>query len=173
MSGEFRRGKQPHKKIWPRQLAALQTLYQRHCDLFPDANQRRARSERLAWASRNVGREIGSFLELNKNEAEKLIGFLKAELGQESGPTRRPGRDLAHAYGTAGRRGESSNEIRMVDAPTLEILNGLLAQFGWTKERLDFFLHSKASPAKSGAIRTLAEANRVIWALKAMLRHAA
>jgi hypothetical protein len=53
------------------------------------------------------------------------------------------------------------------------LLDRLLGRLGWTRERLDAFLRSRKSPVRSGAIRTLAEANRVIWALKRMLRRAA
>ncbi len=60
----------------------------------------------------------------------------------------------------------------MVDAPTLELLDRLLGQLGWTRERLDGFLRSSKSPVRSGRIRTLAEANSVIWVLKSLLRRA-
>jgi hypothetical protein len=72
-----------------------------------------------------------------------------------------------------GRRGHEQEEIRLVDAATLALLDRLLGRLGWTRERLDAFLRSRKSPVRSGAIRTLAEANRVIWALKRMLRRAA
>ncbi len=71
------------------------------------------------------------------------------------------------------RLGWVADAIELVDAPTLELLHRLLGQLGWTRERLDAFLHSSKSPVRSGVIRTMAEANRVIWSLKRMLRRAA
>ena len=136
------------------------------------------RTERLAWASDIVRRPLASFYELTSDEAARLIDFMKRALGQEVTPAiqsfyrRRPDRDQARAYGTAGRRGNASKEIRLVDAPTLELVDRLVNQLGWTRTRLEAFLQSKSSPVPGGAIRTLPQANRVIWALKNMLRRA-
>jgi hypothetical protein len=138
-----------------------------HCD--------DARSARLAWASRIVGHRLDSFSALRADEAARLIDLMKKALGQEITPAarRRPDRDQAHAYGTAGRRANHSNEIRLVDAPTLELLGDLRLQLGWTPERFAGFLNSTSSPVRGGAIRMLGEANSVIWALRNMLRRAA
>ncbi len=162
----------------PPQLTALHSLFHLYAPRFLDATNGGgtdgARSARLAWASGIIGRELSSFNELQPGEAAELIETMKEALGQEISPAKRPrqrpGRDLALAYGTSGRRSESSNEIRLVDAPTSELLDRLRGELGWTRERLDAFLHSKHSPVRSGAIRTLAEANRVMWCLKSFLR---
>src|SRR5262249_21601507 len=131
-----------------------------------------ARGARLEWASAILRREVESFSTLRIEEAAQLIDVMKRALGQEvTPPRRRPDRDQAHAYGTAGRRNNTSNELAMVDAPTLELLNSTLVQMGWTQQHLESFLQSKRSPVKGGAIRTLAQANRVIWALRNMLRY--
>jgi hypothetical protein len=144
-----------------------------HVPATPAFSTDAQRSARLAWASGILGRQLESFSALASDEAARLIDVMKRALGQTITPARRrPGRDLAHAYGTAGRKSDSSNEIVMVDAPTLELLDQTLAQLGWPQQRLDSFLKSKRSPVRNGgAIRTLAQANRVIWALKNMLRH--
>jgi hypothetical protein len=167
-------------KLSKRQLQALHSLFHMYAPRLLDATDGgagsdSARSARLAWASGIVEREISSFSDLRPDEAAQLIETMKKALGQEINPPkrsrqRRPGRDLAHAYGTSGRRSESSNQIQMVDEPTLALLDRLCEQLGWTRKRLDAFLHSKHSPVRSGAIRTLAEANRVIWVLKSLLR---
>jgi len=163
----------------PSQLTALHSLFHLYEPRFLDATNggdrsSDARSARLAWASGTIGRELSSFNDLQPGEAALLIEIMKKALGQEINPAKRPrqrpGRDLALAYGTSGRRGETSNEIRLVDAPTLELLDRLRGELGWTRERLDAFLHSKHSPVHGGAIRTLAEANRVVWVLRALLR---
>jgi hypothetical protein len=161
------------------QLQALHSLFHLYTPRFLDATgggagSDGARSARLAWASAIVGRELSSFNELHFDEAAQLIETMKKALGQEINPAkqarRRPGRDLARAYGTAGRKSESTNEIQMVDAPTSELLDWLREQLGWSRERLDSFLHSKHSPVRSRAIRTLGDANRVIWCLRSFLR---
>jgi hypothetical protein len=61
----------------------------------------------------------------------------------------------------------------MADAQTWALINTLLAKLGWTRERLDAFIRSAKSPTRGKLIRTLDDANRVIWALKGMLRQAA
>ncbi len=167
------------KHLSPSQLTALHSLFRLYAPRFLDAADSGAgtdgaRTIRLAWASGIVGRELSSFNELQLDEAAQLIETMKTALGQEVNPAkkscqRRPDRDLAHAYGTAGRRNKPSNQIQMVDAPTMELLNRLREQLGWSRERLDSFLHSKRSPVRSHAIRTLGEANRTIWVLRAML----
>ncbi len=168
-------------KLSKGQLQALHSLFHLYAPHFLNtangggAGSDAARSARLAWASGSVGRELSSFNELHFDEAAQLIERMKTALGQEINPAkrsrqRRPGRELAHAYGTAGRKSESTNEIKMVDGPTSELLGRLREQLGWSRERLDAFLHSKHSPIRSGAIRTLGDANRVIWCLRSFLR---
>jgi hypothetical protein len=131
------------------------------------------RDQRLALASKIVGRELHSLSDLRLAEASTLIDALKRALGQTVNPPRarrRPDRDKARAYGTAGRREDTSKEIQLVDSDTLALLDNLAAQLGWSPERLSAFLHSPASPVSSGEVRTLPEANRAIWALKNMIR---
>src|SRR5712691_9121399 len=166
--------------LWRSQLVALHSLFHLYAPRFLNAanggaGTNDARSARLAWASGIVGRELSSFNELQPDEAAQLIENMKSALGQEINPAkrsrqRRPGRDLALRYGRAGRRDDDSNEIQMVDAPTLELLERLREQLGWTLARLDAFLRSRQSPVRSGTIRTLADANRVIWCMRTFLR---
>lgn len=155
-------------RVGGRQLAALHTLYaKRAARAGGDPEDRAAR---LGWCSHEIGRSISSFACLSVEEAAELISRLKFELGQSDAPRRRPGRQAAQAYGTSGRKDRLGTEIRLADGGTLRLLHALREELGWTEEQLDFFLHSHRSPVKSGAIRTLAEANRVIWAFKGMLR---
>ncbi|SRR6266567_1375791 len=168
--------------LWRSQLVALHSLYHLYAPRFLNAANGGARSDagrsaRLAWASGSIGRELSSFSELLPDEAAQLIETMKKALGQEinlgkRSRQRRPGRDLAHSYGTAGRRSETSNQIELVDARTLELLDRLREKLGWTRERLDAFLKSKHSPIHSGGVRTLGEANRVIWIMRSFLRRA-
>jgi hypothetical protein len=160
----------------PSQSAALHALFRQYAPRFLGA-ARIERRERLAWASGVVGRQLESFSELRCKESARLIDLMKRSLGQEVTPAmprssswRRPDRDQAHAYGTAGRRDQASNEVRLVDVPTLELVDRLRAQLGWTEARLKAFLNCSNSPVPGGVIRTLPQANGVIWALRNMLR---
>lgn len=155
-----------------RQLRMVQTLFSLYSRHIPCDSTGDGRGERLAWASQNVGREVKSFSELSADEAARLIGQLKETLGQESTiARRRPSRRLAHSYGSSGRKNEGEQFIvELVDSDTKELLDGLLARLGWNAEQFHAFLHSSRSPVKTGAVRTLVEANRAIWALKGMLR---
>jgi hypothetical protein len=157
--------------ITGKQMKRLQTLWGFFCrQASLDAKDREAR---LNWVADAIGRKISSFRELSDGEANTAIDAIQKLLPPELLKRTRPSRRLAKDYGTAGRRGHEQEEIRLVDAATLALLDRLLGQLGWSRERLDAFLHSSKSPVRSGAIRTLAEANRVIWALKRMLRRAA
>jgi hypothetical protein len=161
----------------PLQLAALHSLFRFYSRRFLGSITVE-RAERLAWAADRLGRPLASFAELTADEAAKLIDLMKDALGQTITPPKRrgswqrPDRDQARAYGTAGRRGQPSKEIRLVDLPTLELVDRLRAQLGWSPARLEGFLKSSKSPVSGGVIRTLPEANGVIWALRNMLRRA-
>jgi hypothetical protein len=157
--------------ITGKQMKRLQTLwgmFARHASL--DAKDREAR---LGWVAGAIGRQISSFNELRADEAKTAIDAVQKHLPAELLKTRRPWQRTAHAYGTAGRlSAHKSAEVRMADAETWRLLDVLLGKLGWTRERLDAFVRSSKSPVSSHAIRTLAEANRVIWVLKSMLRRA-
>jgi hypothetical protein len=156
--------------ISSQQLKWLQTLWGIFCSQAKlDAKDREAR---LHWAAETIGRQIGSFRELSASEAATAIDALQKNLPADFIVKRQPSRHLAQAYGTAGRRGFASKEVRMADAATLGLLSKKLEELGWTRERFDAFLRSPKSPVRSGAIRTLAEANRAIWALKNIQRRA-
>lgn len=165
----------------PAQLTALHSLFRLYAPHFL-GTARIERKERIAWAADRVGRPLASFSELQADEAARLIDLMKGVLGQKiTAPSRsaaaqskwqRPDRDQAQAYGTAGRRSSRSNERTIVDTPTLALVDRLRTQLGWNQARLDAFLNSKNSPVSGGVIRTLQDANGVIWAMRKMLRRA-
>lgn len=168
------------RKPSPAQLTALHSLFRLYAPRFL-GTARIERKERIAWASDRVGRSLASFSELHTDEAARLIDVMKGMLGQRiiapsrkaaQSKWRRPDRDHAHAYGTAGRRSTRSNERTIVDSPTLALVDRLREQLGWNQSRLEAFLHSQHSPVSGGVIRTLQDANGVIWALRKMLRRA-
>jgi hypothetical protein len=154
-----------------KQMKRLQTLwglFARQAGL--DAKDRGAR---LGWVAGAIGRQISSCSELTAAEGKTAIDAIQKHLPAEMLMRTRPSRETARAYGTAGRKSaHKSTEVRMADAGTLQLLANLCTALGWGRERLDAFLRSRKSPVRSGTIRTLAEANRVIWILKSMLRRA-
>jgi hypothetical protein len=166
------RGKANHA-----QIVALQTLFSAwHSRSISDAGD--AREARLSWASTQLGRHVDSFSILTGDEARQLIDILKQTLGQPL--TRQPrswnrvrARDRAQVAGTAGRKGVRSAVIHLASADDLARIDEALQRLGWTRERFENWLQSGSSPLKKkdGAlvIRTVAEANKVWWALKAML----
>jgi hypothetical protein len=165
-------------RITARQMKRLQTLWGMVCKQvgagappFPAAS---AREARLAWVGGKIGREIGSFKDLTLEEAKRAIQEMQKLLPPSAlrASARRPGRRTARAYGTAGRKGFESSELRLVDARTWALIDRLLGELGWTRERLDAFIRSAKSPTRGRLVKTLDDANRVIWTLKGMLRRA-
>jgi hypothetical protein len=156
--------------ITGKQMKRLQTLWGLFCrESKLDGKDREAR---LGWVAGTIGRQIGSFRELTAAEAATAIEAVQKHLPPELLRRKRPSRATAQAYGRAGRKGQGDTEVRLADAETWHLLEVLLGKLGWTRERLDAFLRSSKSPVRSGMIRTLAEANRVIWVLKSLLRRA-
>ena len=157
------------------QIVALQTLYTRCATHTMEGDDRGAR---LAWASESLGRALGSFSELSRDEARRLIDALKGSLGQIPNEKPQPwrkvlSRDRAQAAGTAGRRGAASSVIQMAGPDDFARIDQALRRLGWSREQYEGWLGSPRSPIPAGdprAIRTVTDANRVWWALKAMLK---
>jgi len=159
------------QSISKRQLIRLHVLWGLFCaQARLDARNREAR---LGWIGGAVGRSLGSCSELTKAEAKVAIDAMEKHLPGEAVQHRRPSKRLAQAYGTAGRKGNKEAEIRLIDADTWRLVDTLLGRLGWDRERLDRFLRSYKSPVPGGQLRTLAQANKVIWALKSFLRREA
>lgn len=178
----------PDPSITKDQLKRLQTLwgqYARH-ELIPNT-----REERLRWANNHFQHRsssrlspISSFKELRLAEASSLINTLQSVLGiKETSPaagkrryrSRIKDRDLAHAAGTEGRRGHG-NSLTVAAAEDLEMIDRQLAQMGWDRARLDALLRSPSSPLgrrSTPQIRTVADVNRIMYALRGIAKHAA
>jgi hypothetical protein len=166
-----------HQAISRLQLVALQALWAQHArhslDVAGDP-----RAARLAWASEQVKHPVASFSDLARSEAASLIDLLQKSLGQENKKKRgkRPrlrNREAAQAAGTEGRRGYGSKTTTMVSAEDLARIDHAITRLGWTRERFDAWLRSDSSPLGKTAnpqIRTLADANKVWWPMKAMLK---
>ncbi len=158
------------------QLTALQSLYAKwQAHAVQDRGDPRA--ARLAWASENAGRTVTSFKELTADEARRLIDVLKVSMGQkltrEANPWRRiEERRAAREAGTAGRKNVRAGVIQLASPDDLARVAEAVGRLGWTEERFQEWLRSSRSPLHSAGaplIRTVADANRVWWALKAML----
>lgn len=164
------------RQITTAQLKALQSLWGLYARHSIDARDGDPRAARLAWASALVGRELTSFRELRADEAIRLIDLLKTQLGQPSKSWRRPrDRESARAAGRHGRKGV------MVEVPMLAALediarvHALRESCGMSLEGFENWLRSRNSPlGRFGdpALRTVADCNKVLWALKALLRRA-
>jgi hypothetical protein len=158
------------------QLRALQTLFGLYAKSSLDVGAD-LRAERLAWATRTLGRPVSSFKDLRGSEAAQLVGALKLVLGQESEPARRKprSREAAHAAGTHGRKNRPVQIEMLATREDLEAVDSLRERLGMAKENFDAWLLSRSSPLRGRAVpvlRTVADCNRVRWALKAMLRRA-
>jgi hypothetical protein len=160
----------PESQISKNQLRRLQTLwgilYKHTGEAGAEGDSRKLR---LAWIGLKIGRPVGSCKDLTVAEAKTAIDAMQKLLPPDL--VRKPAADRgqAQAYGRAGRKGAQSKEVRLPDAGTFQLLSNLLFALGWNRARLDTFLHSPKSPVR-GTIRTLADANKIIWVLKGMLR---
>ena len=173
------------KKISKPQLRRLQTLWGQYVRHEMVAN---SRAERLRWANSVLSHAksarlspIQSFAELTGTEASELINLLQAELQiPETRPNVRPSgysrryrdRDSARAAGTEGRRG-SRKSVTLATTEDLALIDEQLKLMEWDRARLDAFLESPSSPLKNRshpALRTLADVNRVFWALKGITK---
>lgn len=160
------------------QVIALHSLYgrwEKHALQLGDDD---ARSTRLQWASEAIGRTIDSFSDLTRDEARELIDRLKGSIGQDLTQMPNPwrhirSRDRAKTAGTSGRGDGDTSLIQLASPDDLARVNAAVERLGWTRERYDTWLCSPSSPVASKravAILTVADANKVWWALKNMLK---
>lgn len=157
------------------QLKRLQTLwgiYSRHVGSSPLHAMDRA--ERLKFCAIHCGRDIASTKDLTAAEANDCINALQRAVGQkETSKPRRP-RKSDPAAGTAGRVGNTSKVDQIASATDLDRINEAITRLGWDQSRFHSWLNSSSSPLRGRAnaqVRTQADANRVWWALKRMLKH--
>jgi len=161
--------------ISKQQLAAIHTLFAQYARQRLDLSNGNDRHSRIAWISKACGRSVTTSKELSSSEAATVIGELKAALGDDQANfTRRPrSREAAQAAGTHGRRQTESNEIVMASPVDHERIQHAIERLGWSHEHYESWLRSATSPLSNvhdPRILTLAQANRVWWALKNMLK---
>lgn len=161
--------------IKPGQLVTLQTLWSQYARHSLDVPRTRDREERLRWASGNIGRSIASFKELSRDEAATLINTLQMSLGRAVKDRPRPrSQSAGQAAGTHGRRGQRTNVEAIASADDHARIQDALTRLGWNEERFAGWLKSPSSPLGKMAdpqVRTVAQANKVWWALKNLLKH--
>jgi hypothetical protein len=170
------------------QLTKLQTLWGQYaarevlnhasqCGSLPFGDPR---ALRLEWASKRLGRQITSFKECTKSEANILISALNAFLGlstkSEGYSSTRAAR--ARQRGREGRR-NSGNALTLASTEDFERIQRATERLGWSQAQFDAWLRSPSSPLKRGnlsptnpQIRTQADTNRVWWAMKRLLQRA-
>jgi hypothetical protein len=149
------------------QRTRLQVLYAQYARKSLDASP--SREDRLSWAAAQAGRQIDSFSDLTADEARRLIDGLQAELGVKAPAAPRPRLDrrAAHNAGTAGRHDQTSAEITLASAADHARIKRVMVLMGWDGASLRKFLGSTSSPlAGRMEVRTLADANKLWWALK-------
>jgi hypothetical protein len=154
--------------ISPGQLQTAQVLWaqyaRRSLDIAGDD-----RDARLQFAGKIVGRVVPSFRALTRYEAHQLIDEMKKAMGL---PVTIPSRALAEDRGLQGRRRSPRHDV-MASREDLNRISTAAARLGWSEERFQKWLESPSSPLKGKiAVRTQADANRVWWALKNMLKRA-
>jgi ribosome-binding protein aMBF1 (putative translation factor) len=172
--------------ITPAQLKRVQTLWGKYASRTVLAGD--SRTERLSWASVELGRTITSFSKVSRAEARLLIKALHGALGipeekQSRSRSRMRDRRDAEAAAFDGRRDSDSKQTTLVQQADIDRIRESVTRLGWSQERFDAWLRSTSSPLArkiNGArvapsnpeIRTVADANRVWWGLKPMLKRA-
>lgn len=154
--------------ITPRQLRRLQTLWHRWMGplkLDPERDQQ-LRHAYIEILTRGRARTT---LELTATDAAYVIRKLERVAGRR----RYQSRALAYVAGTAGRQGYEPHLEVKVAPVDLRLLDSYAAQLGMTPEQLDHFIarhYGRFGLRGRKDLRTLADLNRVLWGLKAMLR---
>lgn len=156
------------------QLQKVQVLwsqYFRLCTL--DFAGIESRDARLRWAGKLLGHPVSSFKELSRHEANIAIDALQRVVGRrpEDSTSQQEGADR----GLQGRRRRprGPRHFVMASEEDQQRVQSAIARLGWTQKRFEKWLASPTSPLGGRtAIHSLADANRVWWALKGMLKRA-
>ena len=131
----------------------------------------------MSWASQRLHKPVTSFNDLSLGDAGFLIDGLQESLGVKAPMKSRPSRSQARRAGLDGRHDgqEFASAPQIASAADLANIESYYARLGWERAQFDAWLRSPRSPLKHKAapsIVTVADANRVRWALKGMLQHA-
>ena len=105
-------------------------------------------------------------LELSQADAKRVVGWLERL-------TERNPQQKAKAAGTAGRRGYPERRRVRPTASAWRALWAVAAAIGMNRAQLNRFIHDHYGAAglrSTADLRTMADLNRVLWGLKAILR---
>ncbi len=151
--------------ISPGQLRRLHGLWhqwRRHVALTPEAD-RRLRHYYVQLFSEGRAKET---VELTRADAARVISWLEQLV-------RHAPREEKQAAGTAGRHGFPERRRVRPNAAAWRTLWALARALGMDRPRLEHFIRDHyAGVGLRGLadLRTMADLNRVLWGLKAMLR---
>lgn len=152
--------------LTPPQLRRLQMLWHRWMRglRLPEKRDRELRHAYIQIVTRGRARETN---QLTAADATLVIRRL------ERTTKRRRAAAFAYVTGTAGRQGYDEHREVAPTPAAWRLLDQLAAALGMTPTRLDHFIAAHyAGVGLRGRqdIRTLADLNRVLWGLKALLR---
>jgi hypothetical protein len=156
---------QPSPRISPAQLRRLQALWRRWTSslaLSPEADRRL----RHYYVQLFSGGRAEETKELTRADAARVSARL-----QRLSRRREPKDD--RAAGTAGRRGFPEQRWVRPSPAAWRALWAVARALGMNRQRLDQFIRShyvRAGLRGIGDLHTMADLNRVLWGLKAMLR---
>ena len=153
------------------QLKRLQTLWHRwmaplKLDHEQDQQLRHAYIEIL------TRRRTRTTNEWSRMDAAYVIRRLERVAGRR----RYPSRALAYVAGTAGREGYDAHPEILATPADFRLLDFHAAQLGMTRVQFDHFIaahYGRLGLHRRSDIRALADLNRVLWGLKALLRRRA
>lgn len=154
--------------ITPAQLRRLHILWRRwrRGARLPEERDRELRHAYIEMVTRGRARATN---ELTAAEAAQVIRRL------ERATKRKRRRTAAYAYvlGTAGRQGYEEHPDVAATPAAFRLLDQHAAALGMTRARLDHFIaahYAGVGLRRRVDIRTMADLNRVLWGLKALLR---
>ena len=149
----------------PGQLRRLQALWHRWADRL-GLGQEQDRELRHYYVERFTGGRVAATKDLDVEGADAVMAWLEKLVRQES-PRRR------RAAGTAGRHGYAEQRRVHPDAAAWGALWAHARALGMDRQRLERFIAAHYSGAGLHGLddlHTMADLNRVLWGLKAMLR---
>jgi hypothetical protein len=151
--------------ILPAQLRRLQALW-REWTASLDLPADRDRVLRHYYVERFTDGRAAKTRELDVEDAARVIAWLEKLV-------RRPTRRQRRAAGTAGRRGYPEQRRVSPNAAAWGALWSTARGLGMDRDRLERFIATHYSGAGLHGLddlHTMADLNRVLWGLKAMLR---
>ena len=153
------------------QIAKVQVVYAQMAKR--EVGVETTREARLAWASKLLNREVTSFSDLKRGEAIHLIDEAQGALGKAFVPHKLSTREQGRRAGLDGRHDgeEFAAQPQLVDAAAIQLIQSFYERLGWSRAQFDAWVTSSRSPlGRRKAITTTADANKVRWALKGMLK---